>query len=173
VGLAAAQFEAGGNMTDRLAALSILVDTPGEARDRALAAFYERWRKTPLVLDKWFAVQARSGAPDTLERVKGLAKHPDFDLKNPNRVRSLISAFGGNQARFHDRSGEGYRLVADTIIALDAKNPQIAARLCTILGNWRRFDEGRQGMMRETLERILEVETLSHNTYEMASKALA
>ncbi len=173
MGLAESQFDSGGNMTDRLAALMILAETPGEARDRALAAFYERWRKTPLVLDKWFSVQARSGAADTLERVQALAKHSDFDLKNPNRVRSLIGAFAANQARFHDKSGEGYRLVADTIIALDARNPQIAARLCTVLGNWRRFDEARQAMMRENLERILAVESLSHNTYEMASKALA
>jgi len=125
------------------------------------------------VLDKWFVVQARSGAPDTLDRVKELEKHPDFDMKNPNRVRSLIGAFTGNQARFHDKSGAGYKLLADTIIALDAKNPQIAARLCTTLGSWRRFDTARRNLMRENLERIMAVETLSHNTYEMASKALA
>jgi aminopeptidase N len=172
-GLVAAQFKAGANMTDTLSALGILVETPGEARDAALAAFYDVWKSNPLVLDKWFAVQARSGAEDTLERVRALTKHADFDLKNPNRVRSLIGAFAGNQARFHDASGDGYRLVADMIIALDAKNPQIAARLCTVLGNWRRFEAGRQELLRENLERIMEVEKLSHNSYEMASKALA
>jgi aminopeptidase N len=170
---AAQNFAAAANMTDTLAALSLLVETPGAARDDALAAFHETWRGNPLVLDKWFAVQARSGAPDTLDRVKALMKHPDFDMKNPNRVRALIGAFGANQARFHDRSGDGYRLMADTIIALDAKNPQIAARLCTLMGHWRRYDEGRQDLIKENLERILAVETLSHNTYEMASKALS
>jgi len=170
---AAAQFAAGANMTDTLTALMILAETPGAERDAALTAFHAAWRHNPLVLDKWFAVQARSGAPDTLARVKALTKHIDFDLKNPNRVRSLIGAFAGNQARFHDKSGAGYALVADTIITLDAKNPQIAARLCTVLGSWRRFDAARQDLMRENLERIMAVESLSHNTYEMASKALA
>jgi aminopeptidase N len=170
---AAAQFAVGANMTDTLTALMILAETPGAERDAALTAFHAAWRHNPLVLDKWFAVQARSGAADTLARVKALTKHADFDLKNPNRVRSLIGAFAGNQARFHDKSGAGYALVADTIITLDAKNPQIAARLCTVLGSWRRFDAARQDLMRENLERIMAVESLSHNTYEMASKALA
>jgi aminopeptidase N len=160
-------------MTDTLAALMILVETPDERRDTVLASFHAAWKTNPLVLDKWFAVQARSGAADTLARVKALTRHADFDLKNPNRVRSLIGAFAGNQVRFHDKSGAGYALVADTIITLDAKNPQIAARLCTVLGSWRRFDAARQDLMRENLERIIAVESLSHNTYEMASKALA
>jgi aminopeptidase N len=166
-------FAARDNMTDTLAALMILAETPDAARATALQDFYAAWKSNPLVLDKWFAVQARSGAEDTLERVKELTKHPDFDMKNPNRVRSLIGAFTGNQARFHDKSGAGYALVADTIITLDAKNPQIAARLCTTLGSWRRFDESRRDLMKENLERIMAVESLSHNTYEMASKALA
>jgi aminopeptidase N len=168
-----AQFEAGANMTDTLAALAILAEIPGPARDAALAAFYGKWKANPLVLDKWFAVQARSGAEDTLARVQALMKHADFQMKNPNRVRALLGAFAGNQVRFNDKTGAGYRLMADTIIALDAKNPQIAARISTVLGNWRRYDQGRQALMKENLERILAVETLSHNTYEMASKALA
>jgi aminopeptidase N len=169
----AAQFAAGANMTDTLAALSILVEIPGPARDAALDAFYAAWQTNPLVLDKWFSVQARSGAQDTLARVQALMKHPDFQMKNPNRVRALLGAFAGNQVRFNDKSGDGYRLMADTIIALDAKNPQVAARICTTLGNWRRYDEARQGLIRANLERILAVDTLSHGTYEMASKALA
>jgi aminopeptidase N len=170
---AVVQFAADANMTDTLSALVILAETPGAKRDEALAAFYERWKTNPLVLDKWFSVQARSGAPDTLARVQSLTKHADFDLKNPNRVRALIGAFAANQAKFHDKSGAGYQLLADTIIALDAKNPQIAARLCTVLGSWRRFDPARQALMKTQIERILAVETLSHNSYEMASKAIA
>jgi aminopeptidase N len=168
-----AQFAAAANMTDTLTALMLLVETPDIHRDNALNAFYAAWKTNPLVLDKWFAVQARSGAPDTLARVQELMKHPDFDLKNPNRVRSLIAVFTGNQARFHDASGAGYKLLADVIITLDALNPQIAARLCAAMGSWRRFDTARQALMRAELERILAVETLSHNSYEMASKALA
>ncbi|HQT63448.1 MAG: aminopeptidase N [Acidocella sp. 20-57-95] len=170
---ALAQFAANANMTDTLTALTILSETADTNRDNALNEFYGRWKSNPLVLDKWFAVQARAGAPDTLQKVQFLTKHADFDLKNPNRVRALIGAFASNQAKFHDKSGAGYKLLADTIIALDAKNPQIAARLCTVLGSWRRFDSVRQDLMRENLERILAIEALSHNTYEMASKALA
>jgi aminopeptidase N len=167
------QFAADANMTDTLAALGVLVDNPSEVRDASLSVFYEKWRGNPLVLNKWFSVQASSHAEDTLERVKALMKHPDFDLRNPNRMRSLIFAFASNKLRFHEKSGEGYRLIADTVIKLDGKNPQVAARLCTVLDNWRRYDAGRQALMKENLQRILAVENLSHNTYEMASKALA
>ena len=125
------------------------------------------------MLDKWFAVQARAGAPDTLARVQALLKHPDFDLKNPNRLRALVGAFTGNAVVFHDKSGAGYQLLADAVLQVDALNPQVAARLTTGLGTWRRFDDNRQAMMRAALERILAAEKLSHNTYEMASKALA
>jgi aminopeptidase N len=172
-GLAAAQFADAANMTDSLAALTCLLETADARREAALGAFYERWRGNPLVIDKWFAVQARAGAPDTVARVQALTKHADFDLRNPNRVRALISVFAGTQSKFHDKSGAGYALLADTVIALDAKNPQVAARLCNPLGSWRRYDEGRQALMRGALERILATENLSHNSYEMASKALA
>ena len=172
VARAAGQFNASANMTDRLAALANLSDVADENRDEAFAAFYAAWKHNALVLDKWFAAQARGGAPDTLERVQALTRHPDFDLRNPNRVRALVGAFTGNQAKFHALSGAGHRLLADTVIALDAINPQIAARLVTAMGSWRRYDVTRQGLMKAELERILAREALSHNTYEMASKAL-
>ena len=172
--LAATQYKASANMTDRLAALGQSGGSRTNVdRDNAFAAFYAQWRSNPLVLDKWFAVQARAGAPDTLTRVQELTQHPDFDLRNPNRVRALIGALSGNPAQFHDASGAGYQLLADTILTLDATNPQIAARLATALGSWRRYDAQRQAMMKAQLERILAKEKLSHNTYEMASKALA
>ncbi len=170
---AAAQFKAAGNMTDRLAALALLADFPGPAREEALAAFYEAWRRTPLVIDKWFSVQARSQAADTLARVQTLLRHEAFDLRNPNRVRALIGAFTGNQAVFHDRTGAGYRLLADIVLRLDETNPQVGARLVTALGTWRRFDPARQSLMKAELERILARERLSPNVYEMAAKALA
>ncbi len=169
---AAAQFGSAGNMTDRLAALALLADAADADRDAALAAFYDRWHDNPLVLDKWFAVQARGNASDTLARVEALTRHPDFDIRNPNRLRALIGAFTGNAAVFHDTSGAGYRLLADTVIKLDALNPQIAARLCTALGAWRRYDADRQALMKAELQRILAVDGLSPNTYEMTSKAV-
>ncbi len=170
---AAAQFAAARNMTDTLAALTALADIPGPEREAALDAFYARWHGTPLVLDKWFAVQARSTAPDTLARVQALTAHEKFDLRNPNRVRALISTFTGNAAKFHEASGAGYTLLTEMVLRLDATNPQIAARLVTALGTWRRFGPARQALMRAALERVLAREALSHNTYEMASKALA
>jgi aminopeptidase N len=170
---AATQFAAARNMTDTLAALTNLADIPGPARDAALATFYERWHTTPLVLDKWFAVQARAAAPDTLARVQALATHEKFDMRNPNRVRALIASFTGNAAKFHDSSGAGYTLLTDMVLRLDETNPQIAARLVTALGTWRRFDPARQDLMRMALERVLACARLSHNTYEMASKARA
>ncbi len=170
---AASQFKASANMTDRLAALANLTEVADEPRDEAFAAFYAAWKNNALVLDKWFAVQARAGAPDTLERVQALTRHGDFDLRNPNRVRALVGAFTGNQAKFHASSGAGYKLLADTVIALDTINPQIAARLVTAMGGWRRYDVTRQGLMKAELERILARETVSHNTYELAAKSLA
>jgi aminopeptidase N len=171
--LAKAQFDAGRNMTDVLAALSVLSAVDCPERAEALAAFHAAWKDDPLVLDKWFAIQAMSPLPDTARTVRALADHPDFDLRNPNRVRALVGSFaGGNQVRFHDASGAGYRFLADTIIALDPMNGQVAARMVSPLGQWRRMDEGRQALMQAELRRILALPGLTTNTYEIASKSL-
>jgi aminopeptidase N len=171
--LAATQYAQAANMTDTLAALANLTKTADIHRDNALAAFHAKWQHNALVLDKWFALQAIATAPDTLARVQTLTQHPDFDMRNPNRVRSLIAYFTGNQQKFNDKSGAGYKILSDAIIALDPKNPQLAARLCGPFGNWRRFDAQRQGLMRAEIERILATANLSANTFEMASRALA
>jgi aminopeptidase N len=173
VSLAKAQFDARQNMTDVLAALGILSNVDCPERLDALAAFYQAWRHDPLVLDKWFAIQALSSRPDTVTAVATLKNHPDFDLRNPNRVRALVSSFAGNQVRFHAASGAGYRLYADTIIQLDPTNGQVAARMVSPLGQWRRFDDNRQRLMKQELQRILGLPGLSRNTFEMASKSLA
>jgi len=171
---AKAQFDAGRNMTDVLAALSVLVDVDRPERAAALAAFYERWRGDELVVDKWFALQAASSLPDTPARVRALLRHPAFDLRNPNRARALIGAFAaGNQVRFHDSTGAGYAFLADQVIALDPLNSTTAARIVQPLGAWRRHDAGRQALMKRELERILAAPGLSTNTYEMVSKSLA
>jgi aminopeptidase N len=160
-------------MTDVLAALGILSGVDRPERLDALAAFYQAWHGDPLVLDKWFAIQALSPLPDTVRAVETLKSHPDFDLRNPNRIRALVSSFAGNQVRFHDVTGAGYRLYADTIIQLDPANGQVAARMVSPLGQWRRFDAERQRLMKAELQRILALPNLSRNTFEMASKSIA
>jgi len=172
--LALAQFEAGRNMTDVLAALTVLVDLDRPERAVALARFYELWSHDDLVTDKWFALQARSPLPQTPDRVRELTRHPAFERKNPNRVRALVGTFAqANQLRFHDASGAGYHWLADEVIALDPLNPTTAARLVQPLGSWRRHDAARQTLMRRELERVLATSDLSKNTYEMISKSLA
>ena len=174
VALAKAQFDAAQNMTDVLAALSVLSATNSPERRAALDAFHARWHNDDLVLDKWFAIQAMSPLPGTPDAVRELAAHPDFDLKNPNRVRALVSAFAsGNQVRFHDPSGNGYRFLADIIIRLDTTNSQVAARLVPPLGQWRRVEPARQALMKQELQHILDAAGLSKGTYEMASRSIA
>ncbi len=171
---AKAQFDAGQNMTDVLAALAVLSAIDCPERIAALDAFHARWRSDDLVLDKWFAIQAMSPLADTPNAVRGLAKHADFDLRNPNRVRALVASFAsGNQVRFHDPAGSGYRFLADTIIALDPMNSQVAARLVPPLGQWRRFEPARQALMKQELQRILDTANLSKGTFEMASRSIA
>jgi aminopeptidase N len=174
VALARAQFDAADNMTDSQNALTCLVDVEGDAAEAPLAAFYRRWAHDPLVLDKWFAVQATSSRTDTLARVTALCKHPDFNLRQPNRVRALLSGFSvRNQVRFHDRGGGGYRLLTDAILEIDGNNPQLAARLVGGLLQWRRLDAIRSAAMRAELTRIVGHEGLSRDVFELASKALA
>jgi aminopeptidase N len=169
---ALAQYNTAENMTEKLPALGQLV-AKGKG-DAALQAFYDQWKLEPLVLDKWFGVQATRAAPETaVETVRALTNHPDFNWKNPNRFRALMGAFAmGNIAGFHDPSGAGYELVADWLIKLDPVNPQITARMATAFESWRQYSEARQAQMRAALERVLAVETLSKNTREIAGRIL-
>jgi aminopeptidase N len=174
VRLARAQFDAQANMTDVLAALDVLAATDTADREAALAAFHAKWHGDDLVLDKWFAIQATSPRPQTVSDVQALLTHPDFDMHNPNRVRALVGAFSaGNQVRFHDASGAGYRFLADVVIALDPTNGLTAARLVNPLGAWRRQNPARAALMRAELQRVVQTPKLSRGTYEKASKALA
>ncbi|WP_020506181.1 aminopeptidase N [Lamprocystis purpurea] len=167
------QFAAAHNMTDVMAALRLLVDHGGAAGEEALAAFYDRWSAQPLVIDKWFSIQATSSRADVLERVVGLMTHADFSMRNPNRVRSLIGAFcTANPVRFHAADGAGYRFLADRILELDPLNPQIASRLLKSMSRWRRYDPARQALMRAEIARILAVDALSKDVYEVAAKTL-
>jgi aminopeptidase N len=174
VELCVAQYRRAHNMTDRLAALGPMVDRGGALADDVLSDFYQQYRHDPLVLDKWFAIQAGSRRDDTLQKVHELMEHPAFSLANPNRVRSLLGVFSQtNPARFHSPSGNGYRLLADYVLKLNDLNPQVAARLLTPLVPWRRLVEPQSGLMRRQLQRILEHEELSRDVYEIVSKAVA
>ena len=170
--LAAAQFDAADNMTDRQGALAVLcgLDTPARA-DR-LAAFHQRFAGNPLVIDKWFSLQAGSLHFDVLGHIRALAGHPEFTLHNPNRVRALYMAMAGNPGAFHAAGGEGYRMIAELILALDPLNPQTAARFVAPLGRWRRIEPVRASVMRAELERILAAPALSKDTLEQVSKSL-
>jgi aminopeptidase N len=167
-------FRAAANMTDAMGGLNALMLIGGESFDTALAEFYDRWKDEPLVIDKWFAIQARSPSEDVLGRVLGLTVHPAFDPKNPNRLRALVQSFASaNPFRFHDPSGAGYRFLADQILAVDGFNPMTAARLIEPLGAWRRYAPPLGELMRAQLQRIAETPDLSKNVFEMASRALA
>ncbi|URW74964.1 aminopeptidase N [Sphingomonas donggukensis] len=170
--LAFRQFEAADNMTDRQGALVTLTSGTSDERVAALDIFYNRYADNPLVLDKWFQVQALSSRDDALAAVEELARHKDFTLANPNRARALVGAFGVNQRAFHDLSGRGYRFLADQLIALDKLNPQTAAKLLPPLGRWKRFDVARAALMKAELHRILATPGLSKDMFEQASKSL-
>jgi aminopeptidase N len=166
------QFADADNMTDRQGAFAVLASGESAERERALAAFHDRYRDNALVLDKWFTTQALSSRADTAQAVVRLAEHPDFTLANPNRVRALVGAFAANQRAFHDASGGGYRFLADKVIAVDRLNPQTAARLIPPLGRWRRFDTARGERMRAELQRVIDVPGLSKDVFEQVSKSL-
>ncbi|MGF6263393.1 aminopeptidase N [Paraburkholderia youngii] len=181
VRLASAQYEAANNMTDRAAALSALLNAAApqggspEAQ-HALDDFYRRFEKEPLVIDKWFALQAtqRGGAQHpVIDTVRKLMTHPAFNLKNPNRARSLIFSFcAANPAQFHAADGSGYAFWAEQVIALDALNPQVAARLARSLELWRRFTPALRDSMRAALEKVA-AQAKSRDVREIVEKALA
>jgi aminopeptidase N len=170
---ATGHFNGATNMTDAMGGLSALMQIGGEPFEKALADFYETWKHEPLVIDKWFAVQARAPAEDVLGRVMALTTHPAFDSRNPNRLRALVQSFAsGNPARFHDPSGAGYRFLADQILMVDGFNPMTAARLIEPLGAWRRYSPDLGEQMKQALQRIAAHPGLSKNVLELALKAI-
>lgn len=167
------QFDDAKNMTDQIAALTQIVNSSHPEAERCLAQFYQQWQQEPLVIDKWFALQAASPVPSTFDTVIELMQHPAFDLKVPNRVRALIGAFSqANPLHFHAANGQGYRFLADQIIALNTLNPQVAARMLSALTQWRRHDQDRQALMQQQLRRIMQTPAISPDVYEVASKSL-
>ncbi|MDR1995246.1 aminopeptidase N [Azonexus sp.] len=174
--LALQQFRTADNMTDQFAALSALANINAAdcaERDAALADFYAQWRDEALVVDKWLAVQSTSRRPDTLATVKALTAHPAFDLGNPNKIYALIRAFGANLVRFNAADGSGYAFMAEQILALHERNPQVASRLARCFDRWRKFDTGRQAHARAALERIHDHTGLSRDVREVVSRTLS
>ena len=168
------QFTAAKNMTDQIAALAVIVNSAHPAKATCLDSFYQQWQNEALVIDKWFSLQASSSNPDTFSVVQSLLQHPAFDLRNPNRVRSLIGAFSqANPLHFHAANGQGYQFLGDHIIALNTLNPQVASRMLNALTSWRRYDADRQALMKTQLERIIATDAVSKDVYEVASKSLA
>ena len=168
------QFRDARNMTDQIAALSCIVNGRNCEKPACLDLFYAQWKAEDLVIDKWFALQSSCRLPSTLDTVQSLLKHPAFNLSTPNRVRSVVGAFSqSNPVNFHSSEGNGYRFLGDQVIALNAVNPQIAARMVGALTHWRRYDEVRQNLMREQLQRIALSEGISKDVYEVATKSLS
>ncbi|MEJ0026624.1 MAG: aminopeptidase N [Rhizomicrobium sp.] len=170
--LAEAHYRAATNMTDMIAGLGALTRMESPRRDAAFAHFHDRFKADPLVLDKWMSLQAGSCLPGTADAVRRLMTNPAFDIKNPNRVRSLVGAFAGNHLRFHAKDGGGYRLVGETIATLDRINPQVAARMAGAFEAWRRYDAARQGLMKAQLQALTKLDGLSANLFEVATKML-
>lgn len=168
------QFKQSNNMTDVMAALELLVNHDNAYQSESLQEFYEQWQNDALVVDKWFAIQAMSRLPGTLDKVKSLLKHSAFTIKNPNKVRALIGRFClGNVAHFHNEDGSGYEFLADQVLVLDKLNPQIAARLIQGFSQWRNYNENRQTLMKNNLQRIISQDDLSKDVFEIVSKTLA
>ncbi|KUJ75517.1 aminopeptidase N [Thiomicrospira sp. XS5] len=168
-----AQYQKQQNMTDVLAALNALNHLDVPERADCLSDFYQRWHKDSLVMDKWFSLQARSESNQALQVVRGLLAHPDFNYRNPNRVRSVLGVFGRlNMKAFHDASGGGYDLLAEEVLKMDKINPQVAARLVTAFTAWKRFKGHRQAKMHAALQGIAADKTLSKDVYEIVSTSL-
>jgi aminopeptidase N len=171
---AAMQYKNAGNMTDRIAALSTLSvhDTPQRAE--ALEDFYKRYAGDALIIDKWFALQAGIPEGGTLDRLRSLTAHPAFSFSNPNRVRALIGAFAqGNATQFNRADGGGYDFIADNVLALDGKNPQVAARLLSAFKSWRALEPGRRARAEAALRRVAAAENLSRDARDIAQRTLA
>ena len=171
--LAQAQYDAANNMTDRMASLAALANSQAPGKAEALARFYSDFEQEPLVIDKWFSLQAMARTTD-VAAVRTLMKHPAFSIKNPNRARSLIFSFcNGNPSRFHAADGSGYAYWAEQVIALDAINPQVAARLARSLDRWRKYAPALQEKMRAALQQVADTAKLSKDTREVVTKSLA
>jgi aminopeptidase N len=168
------QYASADNMTDRMAALDTLTMHDRAGRAGPLEDFYKRYTDDPLIIDKWLALQATIPEPETLDRVRALTTHPAFSMGNPNRVRSLIGAFAqANHTQFNRADGAGYDFVADVVLELDPKNPQVAARIVGAFRSWRALEAKRRDRAQATLRRILQAPSLSRDVHDIVARTLA
>ncbi len=166
------QFTSASNMTDELSALTVLVHSNSRYKNQAISAFYEKWKNETLVIQKWLTVQATSSHDETFEVVLGLENDPVYDKTIPNLVRSLFGQFAMNKMQFNHKSGRGYKLVADKIIEIDKLNPQVASRLASAYKDYSRLPLSLKSLMKAELERVMAIEGLSKNVFEIVSKIL-
>jgi aminopeptidase N len=174
VARAFAQYRDADSMTDRMAALETLALHDRPQRAAALDDFYRRYADDPLIVDKWLALQAAIPEPATLDRVRALTAHPAFSMANPNRVRALIGAFAqANHTQFNRVDGAGYDFVADIVLKLDPKNPQVAARITGAFRSWRALEPRRRGHAQATLRRVVKTPDLSRDVHDIVARTLA
>lgn len=167
------EYSTATNMTDQFSALAAIAQKPGQVRDDTLADFYNKWQHDYLVVNKWFALQSASDIPGNVENVRKLLSHPAFDLRNPNKVYSLIGGFCASPVNFHANDGSGYKFLGELVVQLDGLNPQVASRMVSAFSRWKRYDETRQNLAKAQLEMIMSANGLSENVFEIASKSLA
>ena len=161
-------------MTDRMAALDTLTMHDSAGRAGPLEDFYKRYADDPLIIDKWLALQAAIPEPATLDRVRALTKHPAFSVANPNRVRALIGSFAQvNHTQFNRADGAGYDFVADIVLELDPKNPQVAARIVGAFRSWRALEAKRRERAQATLRRVAQAPSLSRDVHDIVARTLA
>jgi aminopeptidase N len=174
IALAARQYHQASNMTDRIAALQTLSLYPVPERQAALDDFYRRYSGNPLIIDKWLSLQAAIPEATTLDRVRSLMHHQAFSLTNPNRVRALIGGFAqNNQTQFNRADGAAYEFLADTVLALDPKNPQVAARITTAFRSWRALEPVRHARAETALRRMAAAQNLSRDLRDIVDRSLA
>ena len=172
--LALHQYQGADNMTDRMAALDILALHDRPERAHALDDFYARYADDPLIIDKWLALQAAIPEAATLDRVEALTAHPSFSMANPNRVRSLIGSFAqANHTQFNRLDGAGYNFIANVVLELDPKNPQVAARLMGAFRSWRALEAKRRAQAEAALRRVAAAPSLSRDVHDIVARTLA
>jgi aminopeptidase N len=175
--LAFDQFNSSYGMTNKYAALSCLVSMDGEEkvierRESAIKQFYQDAEGDDLIKNKWFTVQAGADLPDTVDRVKALAKHPDFTLSNPNRFRSLVATFSANAPHFHSVDGEGYKFLGDLVNQVDKLNPQTSSRYGKPLIQWKRYNEEQGALMKAELQKLADMKPISNDLFEVICRGL-
>ncbi len=171
--LVSEQYQQSDNMTDTMAAMSAANNAALGCREPQMSDFSDKWTHDGLVMDKWFILQGKNPVENALENVRITMSHAAFDLKNPNRTRSLVASFcANNPVRFHAIDGSGYQYLTEILMALNTSNPQVASRLIEPFLKYRQYDEQRQALMRAELEKLSQLENLAKDLFEKVHKAL-